>query len=178
MVFRTSRTSIEDRPVSTATARPAEAAPTPWSPAQIVGLVAGVGFAALGIAAVATTGFDTDNVYRPHEQVWRLWHSPLLGVCEIGFGAMLVVASVVPGGLRAVLALLGAAALVFGIVIVMEDTPRRLNDWLAVTDRNGWLFTIVGIVLVAAALLSPTFLVGRRSYVGDAPVRERERVGV
>src|SRR5205085_576705 len=63
--------------------------PTPWSPAQIIGLIVGIGFTVLGIAAVATTGFHTDHIYTPHDTVWRLSHSPLLAVCEIGFGVLM-----------------------------------------------------------------------------------------
>ena len=143
--------------------RPAVAsAPTPWSPAQIIGLVIGIGFTVLGIAAVARTGFDADHIYRPHYVVWHLPHSPLLAVSEIGFGVLMVIASVVPGGLRSLMALLGAISLAFGIVILVDAAPDNLNKWFAVTHRSGWLFTIVGAVTVLVALMSPVFYAGTR----------------
>jgi hypothetical protein len=142
-----------------------------WSPAQIVGLIVGIGFAVLGIAAVARTGFDTDHIYTPHDTVWNLPHSPLLGVIEIGFGVLMVLSSVVPGGIRTLMGLLGAASLAFGLVVLIAAAPNRLNNWLAVTDRSGWLFTIVGTVVVIAALFSPVFVGGaRREVVRDERV--------
>src|SRR5262245_175524 len=86
-----------------------------FSLAQIIGLIVGIGFAVLGIAAVAQLGFDTEDMYQPQELVWRLPHSPLLGMCEIAFGVLMIIASVVPGGLRTLMALLGAISLAFGL---------------------------------------------------------------
>jgi hypothetical protein len=130
---------------------------SPWSPLQIIGLIIGIGFAALGIATVARTGFDTSHIYTPQADVWRLPHTPLFGLIEIGFGALLVLASVPPGGMRSLTMLLGAAALAFGIVILVEAAPNRLEHWLGVRPINGWLYTIVGAVLVLSALLMPVF---------------------
>jgi hypothetical protein len=141
--------------------RPAVAsAPTPWSPAQILGLLIGIGFTVLGIAAVARTGFDTDHIYRPHSLVWHLPHSPLLAVSEIGFGVLMILASVVPGGMRELMALLGAISLAFGIVILVDAAPDNLSNWFAVTHRSGWFFTVVGAVTVLMALVSPVFFTG------------------
>ena len=47
-----------------------------WSPAQLIGLIIGLGFVILGIAVLAQTGFDTNDVHEPHEFVWRLSHTP------------------------------------------------------------------------------------------------------
>lgn len=153
--------------------RPAVAAvPTPWSPARILGLLIGIGFTVLGIAAVARTGFDTNHIYRPHYVVWHLPHSPLLAVSEIGFGVLMILASVVPGGLRELMALLGAISLAFGIVILVDAAPDNLNKWFAVTHRSGWFFTIVGAVTLLAALVSPVFLTGtRRTRVQSRTMR-------
>jgi hypothetical protein len=137
--------------------RTVEATMPPWSPLQLIGLIVGIGMGVLGVAAVARTGFDTSHIYTPHDLVWKFPHSPLLGVIEIGFGLLMVLGSVVPGGWRSFLALLGAISLAFGIVVLVEAAPNRLNDWLAVTHRNGWLFTAIGAVVVLAALLSPVF---------------------
>jgi hypothetical protein len=142
-----------------------------WSPAQIVGLIVGLGFVILGVAALARTGFDTSHVYTPHDAVWNLWHSPLLGAIEIGFGALMIVASVVPGALRTLMALLGVIAFGFGLVVLLDVAPHRLNKWLAVTHRNGWLFLVVGAVVLLAAFFSPVFGSGSRRrtrYVNTA----------
>jgi hypothetical protein len=143
---------VEDRPVTAYT--------MPFSPAQVIGLIVGLFFAILGIAALAQTGLETSNIYQPHERVWSFVHSPLLALITIGFGLLMIVASVVPGALRELMALLGAIALGFGLVIVLDAADGDLNRWLGVTDRNGWLYLITGAVVLLAALLSPVF-VGR-----------------
>jgi hypothetical protein len=160
MIHRTETT--EDAPASVATEyrardRRVDVAIPPWSPLQFIGLIAGIGFGVLGIAAVARTGFDTAHIYTPHDVVWKLPHSPLLAVIEIGFGLLLVLGSVVPAGSRGFLGLLGAIALAFGIVVLTESIPNRLNDWLAVTHRNGWLFAITGGVVLLASMVAPVF---------------------
>jgi len=127
-----------------------------WSPAQFVGLIVGIGFTVLGIAALARTGFSTAHVYVPHRSVWHLPHSPLLALIEIGYGVLMILVSVVPGGARALMAMLGAAALVLGLVI-LTGPPHRVVNWLAVNHRSGWLFTIAGAVTVIAAVASPSF---------------------
>ncbi len=135
---------------------------TPWSPAQIIGLIAGIGFVVLGIAAVVRTGFDTSHIYSPHMTIWHLPHSPLLAVCEIAWGALMIIASVVPGGVRTLMGLLGVVMLVLGLVILIGSTPARLAHWLGVHHSNGWLFTIVGAVVVLASIVSPVFFGGTR----------------
>jgi hypothetical protein len=148
-VERDDHVAVRDRTTDMSTAT--------WSPAQIIGLIAGIGFVALGIAGLARTGFNTAHIYTPHDMVWRLPHSPLLGAIEVGFGALLIIGSLVPGGARPFLGFLGAIALAFGLVVLIEQEPNRLNHWLAVTHRSGWLFGIVGLVVLLGALFAPVF---------------------
>jgi len=145
-----------------------------WSPAQIVGLIIGIGITVLGFAAVARTGFDTDHIYSPKAMAWNLPHSPLMGLIEVGFGVLVIVSAVVPGGMRGFMALLGAAALSFGLVVLVEDAPNRLNHWLGVVDRNGWFYVITGGVLLLAAIVSPVFASRTERHV----VRDEQRVVV
>jgi Domain of unknown function (DUF4383) len=151
-------TPIDDRRATYGVSeRRASATTMTWSPAQIVGLIVGIGYTALGIIAVVDTGFDTDHLDTPQHVVWHLAHSPLLGAIEIAFGVLMILASLVPGGARVLLSFLGAIALIFGIVVLAESVPNRLNDWLAVTHRNGWLYLISGVVVLLSALFSPSF---------------------
>ena len=143
-----------------------------WSPAQVIGLIAGIVITVLGLVALARTGFDTDHLYSPHAQAWHLPHSPLMAIIEVGFGVLVLIASVVPGGARSLLALLGAIALAFGVVVLVEAPPNRLNHWLGVEDKNGWFYVIVGGVLLLAALISPVFTIKTRKHV----VRDEQRV--
>jgi hypothetical protein len=144
-----------------------------WSPAQIIGLIVGIGFIVLGVAALAKTGFDTSHVDQPHDVVWHFAHSPLMGAIEVAYGALLVIASVVPGAARTLMAFLGAIGVAFGLVVLIESTPNTLNDWLAVTHRNGWLFLIAGGVVLLAAIFSPVFGGGYRHEHVDRDVENR-----
>jgi hypothetical protein len=128
---------------------------TPWSPAQLVGMAIGIGFVVLGIAAVAKTG--SSHLYTPTRTIWHLGHTPLLGWIDVAFGALLILASAVPGAVRSLMALLGAAALAFGIVILVDAAPYRVHRYFAATHVNGWLYVAVGGALLLAAFASPVF---------------------
>jgi hypothetical protein len=166
-VVRDDASTLEERRSPTAV--------TTWSPAQVIGMIVGIGFTVLGIAAVADLGFDTSDLYQPQREVWQLPHSPLLGLGEIGFGVLMIVASVVPGAVRSLMALLGAGALVFGIAILVEAGIDDLRRWFGVEDSNGWLYAITGAAVLLAAMLSPVFVGGgrrtRRRYVRSRPMR-------
>jgi hypothetical protein len=143
-----------------------------WSPAQIVAVVLGAASVILGIAALAKTGLPLDHMDRPEKVVWSFRHTPLMGAIEIVFGALLLIAGVVPGALRSLMGLLGAISAAFGVVILVDVAPARLNKWLGVTDRNGWLFLIGGAVILLAAFLSPTIWGGTR----ERRVRHRRHI--
>jgi hypothetical protein len=161
MVIHREREQVyEDDAPATYVARDVPAA-TPWSPVQIIGLIGGVAFAVLGIVAVARTGFNTSHIYTPRTTVWQLPHTPLLAVIEIGWGVLMILASVVPGGFRTLMGLLGAAALVLGIV-VLAGPSHRLVHWLAVDHTSGVVYTVVGAVVALAAIVSPVFFTGTR----------------
>jgi len=128
-----------------------------WSPAQFVALVVGVAAIVFGIVALAKTGIHGDSLRSPHREVWSFDHTPLLAVVEIGFGVLLVLASVSAGASRAFMALLGVLAVAFGVVILADAWPARMHRWFGVHDRNAWLFVIVGGIVVIAGLVLPTF---------------------
>lgn len=144
---------VEDRAVSV----------HPWSPAQIIAVIVGIGFVVLGIAALARTGFNVDDLMNPQKEVLGFRHSPLLGSIEIVFGALLILAGVVPGGARSLMAFLGIVAAVFGALVLVDVAPNRLHRWLGVGEPYGWMVLIVGVVLLAAAFFSPDVAVGRRT---------------
>jgi purine-cytosine permease-like protein len=121
-------------------------------------LIVGVAAIVFGIVALAKTGIHGDGLRTPHREVWGGFdHTPLLAVVEIGFGVLLVLASVSAGASRAFMALLGALAVAFGVVILVDAWPARMHRWFGVHDRNGWLFVITGAVVVLAGLVLPTF---------------------
>jgi hypothetical protein len=122
-----------------------------------VSLVAGVAAIIFGIVALAKTGIHGDSLRSPDREVWSFHHTPLLAVVEIGFGVLLVLAAVSAGTSRTIMALLGALAVAFGVVILADAWPARMHRWFGVHHRNGWLFVITGGVVLLAGLLLPTF---------------------
>ena len=126
-----------------------------WNPAQMVALVIGGAAIVFGIVALARTGLDTDHWYTPVDRVLGFPHSPLLAVCEIGFGVLMVLSAIGPAG-RPLMAMLSAIALAFGILIVVDAWASDINRWFGVLDRNGWLYIIVGAVGLVSALMLPT----------------------
>lgn len=142
-----------------------------WSPAQLVAFVIGGASLVFGIVALARTGLDLDDVTRPEDSVLGFVHTPLLALAEIGFGVLMLLAALAPAG-RVLMAFLGLVALAFGILIVADAWPARLQDWFGVTDDHGWLFIVVGGISVVAALLLPTVHTRDRHHVS-----ERRRIG-
>jgi hypothetical protein len=135
---------------------------TMWSPAQLVAVVVGVAAIVFGAFAIARTGLDLGHLTSPHDSRFGFHHTPLLALTEIGFGVLLVLTAMRPIAGRALMAPLGAVALGFGIIVVLDLWPHRLHDWFGVHDRNGWLFVATGAVVLGAALLLPV-VASRRS---------------
>jgi hypothetical protein len=127
----------------------------PWTVAQLVGLPIGLWFAILGVAALLKTGFPTSHIYTPHDVVWTFPHSPIFALAEIAFGVLLVLASVVPGGAPAIIALLGAIAVGFGVIVLTNVSTTKLPHWTGAIHRTGWLYVILGGVLILGAIVSP-----------------------
>jgi hypothetical protein len=125
----------------------------PWSPAQVVALVAGAGLVVLGVIALLRTGLDTDQLTGEEVAVAGLHHTALLGLIEIGFGLLLVMAGAIPGAAREVMVFLGVVLLGFGIVVLVE--PGSFHDSLATHTEHGWVYLVGGIVTILAAMLSP-----------------------
>ncbi len=169
MTMRRTVTETDDAEAAVDGERTVRRVTTTVSAAQIIGLIVGIGYTTLGIAAVVRTGFDTSHIYTPHLLVWHLAHSPLLGAIEIAFGVLMILASVVDS--RSAVAFLGTIAFIFGIVVLTIPTPNRLNHWLAVTHRNGWVLLISGAVVALSALLLPT-LGGTRTETHQRAVVE------
>ncbi|MFN0090709.1 MAG: hypothetical protein ACKVWR_10645 [Acidimicrobiales bacterium] len=122
-----------------------------WSPGQLLGLVVGVASTVLGGIALARTGLDFSDVAETHVDVAGLHHTSVLGAVSLVFGLVTIGAAVVPGGLRALMALLGLAALGFGIVVLADSAS--LHDVFGVHEENGWLYGAYGVVLLIGAAL-------------------------
>lgn len=129
---------------------------------QLVTFVIGGLLVALGVIALIATGLDTP-LDQPVEDVLGWNHTPLLGLAEVGAGALLVLFSLRPGG-RWFVAVIGVALVVAGVVMAGEA------DWtvenLGAEQGFGWLTAVVGAVVILAALITPR----RHQTVTGVPV--------
>lgn len=124
----------------------------PWSPAQFVALAIGIFFIVLGGVALARTGMHTDAMDKM-TQVGGWSHTTWLGLGELAFGLLMLVAGAVPGGLRGLMSFLGVVALGFGIIVVIQ--PSSFHKTLGVTSGNGWLYIVTGALAMVAAMAAP-----------------------
>lgn len=136
-----------------------------WSPAQLFAALIGAGYTVLGSFALSHTGFDVNHVTTPTAYVWRWHHTPMLGMIELAFGIVMLVAALRPGAAKAFMALLGAAALAFGIIALVNAFPHQIHHWLGVRRNNAWLYVGTGALSIVASGVSPTFLGIRRERV-------------
>jgi len=142
-----------------------------WSPAQLVAVVLGIASIVLGVFVLTRTGLDLGDVTEPKDTVLGFDHTPLLGLSEIGFGVLLFLSGMRPIAGRALMTLLGAAALGLGIVIVADFWPNRMQDWFGVKDRGGWVILGVGAVILVVSFVMPVFG-GRQRAVRERVVTD------
>ena len=154
-----------------------------WSPAQIVALVIGIASVLLGAVAWIRTGWHPRALPQPTDTVLGFHQTQFLAIVEIGFGVVMILAAMRPAGVRSVLALLGAAQVGLGVVLVADWWPARMHHWLGVHDRYGWTIIAVGGIALLSGLLLPTLGGGRtvvreRRPIGEPDVVEDRRVRV
>ena len=131
-----------------------------WSPAQLIALVLGVAAIVFGVIALARTGVDFSHLTQSHEMALGFGHTPLLGLAEVGFGFLLVLAALFPIVGRNLMTLIGAAALGLGIVVVGGWWSTRMLTWLGADDKDGWLFVAVGGFVLLTSFFTPVFTWG------------------
>jgi hypothetical protein len=129
--------------------------PRAWTPVQVLAVAIGAGYLLVGAVGLAHTGIALDHLDRPVTTVAGFRHTPALGLAEVGFGALLVLAGVVAGGARSLLALLGGIATVAGVMLLLDVGSAHLHGWLGVGGPYGWLSVIVGVFLIVTAVFLP-----------------------
>jgi len=144
----------------------------PWSPAQLVALVIGIIYLVLGVAVLAKAGLSADTFTSAHVSVFGFGHTPLMGLIELVYGLLLIMAGAVPGAGRGLMAFLGALALGFGVVVLVQQAS--LYGSLGVLDANGWLYVITGVITLIAGVAAPIIFTGGRQRVAhDRDVIQR-----
>ena len=146
----------------------------PWSPAQLVALAFGVFLLVLGALTLSNTGIHGATITSMKVTTWGFGGTALLGLLEVAFALLLIMAGAIPGAGRTTMALLGVLALGAGIAVLASQTS--LYDSFGTNDADGWLFLITGIVNLLAAMLAPViFGADRRVVASDTEVVDRER---
>jgi hypothetical protein len=131
-----------------------------WSPAQLIALALGGVAIAFGVIALTRTGLDPSHLTRDRDTVLGFGHTPLLGLAEVGFGVLLVLAAGLPIVGRNAMTLIGAATLGLGVVVVEGWWSTRMVRWLDVSDRSGWLFVAVGGFVLVVSCFTPVLTWG------------------
>ncbi len=126
---------------------------------QLMLLGAGIMLLVFGGLTLSQTGFEF-GAEAPKASIAGFHHTALMAVVDLGLGFVLVAAGARNrldwGSVR----LLGGVSLAFGVVLLAE--PPVLHSWLGTHAATGWLFVIIGAVMLVAAIVHPLVL-------GDEP---------
>jgi hypothetical protein len=140
-------------------------------PANVFAVVRGILVIALGVWALIETGLNTDHIFTPSKKVLGLPHTPTLALGEIGFGILLLFAAATGAFGTFLIAVLGAASLAFGVIVVSDSWTSRVQPWTSASHDTGWMFILIGAVLVLAAAL-PLFVSTRTVQTQEAVAPE------
>ncbi|MBC7461305.1 MAG: hypothetical protein H7287_08075 [Thermoleophilia bacterium] len=124
-----------------------------WSPAQGIALVIGIVYLVLGGIALARTGFTFTAL--DHADVAGLGHTVWMGIGSLLFGLLVLGTGAVPGADRGGLIFAGIVAIAGGIVIAAQSAS--FARVLGVTQTNGVIYAITGVVLLLTAMLAPVY---------------------
>jgi MFS family permease len=116
---------------------------------QVLILLAGAAAFVFGIGAVALGGL-AGSVTSPVVEVFTFDHTPLLGLIEIGVGAVLVLTGLVRGG-RWIAGPVAVGTIVGGALTFAE--VEWIQTELAADQQFGWVPVIVGSVAFLGAMV-------------------------
>jgi hypothetical protein len=124
-----------------------------FAPGQVVSFAVGVAAVAVGVLALVRAGVD-GSLDTPTVGVLGYRHTAWLGLAEVAVGAVLVLAGTGPRG-RPLSILIGAAAVVTGVVIIAE--PDRTPTQLGLEKNFGWPMIGAGALVALAAIALPVW---------------------
>jgi hypothetical protein len=125
---------------------------TLWNPGQIVLVAAGVLFLVYGIVALVRGGLS-GAISEPSVDVFGFAHTPLLGLIEVGAGAVLLLAGL-GRGMRTPGMLLGALVAVAGGLLLADFAWSR--EYLTTDPSFGWVPLAAGAAIVVVLGLVPS----------------------
>lgn len=127
------------------------------APGQLISLIAGVGFVALGLVALVRAGID-GSMETPVVEVLGFTHTAWLGLAELGLGLLLMLAGSTVAG-KSFSVLLGAVMVIAGVLVTatVSDMPEELG----LEEGYGVPLIVVGAVVALAAMLLPAWTTQR-----------------
>jgi peptidoglycan/LPS O-acetylase OafA/YrhL len=140
----------------------------PWSPAQIVAVIAGIVLVVVGGVALARSGVDFKNVPATHSTVAGLHFTSMSALIQLVAGVFLLAGGAYPDTAKASMAFWGAILLAFGLVVAIDSVPF-FNMW-GYTKSNGVFYAVIGGVVLVAAAVSPIIFSRRRVVSSQQPV--------
>jgi hypothetical protein len=141
-----------------------------FAPGQLVSLVVGVGFIAVGLIAMIRAGID-GSFETPIVDVLRFSHTAWLGLAEVGLGLLLVLAGTGAWG-RPLSVVLGAAMVVAGILVLAE--PGQMPDELGLEQDYGWPLIGFGALVALAAMALPVWHTHRIDHIDHEEIDLRD----
>jgi len=134
------------------------------SPGRIVGGIAGVVLATVGVIAIAKAGIDS-SLDTPVVSVLGMDQSALVGLVEFGLG-LLIVLGAASDATRTFMGAMGVVCLVAGVLGAAATASVR-ND-IGTGSGSGWFVAVIGAVVVAASFFG-TYAHSRREVYNEAP---------
>lgn len=138
-----------------------------WSPAQIVGVAAGLFLTVLGGVALARSGANFSNIPATHVMAAGLPFTCLSATVTLVAGVLILGGSLHPAAAKVVMGLFGVVMLAFGLIVAIA--PTRFTNMWGYDQSSGVMMAIVGAVMLIASAASPIFT-ARHSvdHVSDA----------
>jgi hypothetical protein len=124
-----------------------------FAPGQLISLIVGVGFVAVGLLAMVRAGID-GSFETPVVEVLGLTHTAWLGLAEVGLGVLLILAGTGAWG-RPLSVILGVAMVIAGVLI--GAAPEEMPAELGVEEDFGWALAVLGALVAVAALVLPVW---------------------
>ncbi len=124
-----------------------------WSPGQIVAGLIGLFLTVMGGVALART-LPADTLTGPTADVFGVSHTALMGIIAIVLGLIFLSQAASPFEVQRGMVGLGAAALAFGLIVVIE--PAAFDGALGIGQTGGWMYSVIGIISVITGIVAPT----------------------
>ena len=143
-----------------------------FAPGQLISLIVGIGFVAVGLLAMVRAGID-GSFATPVVEVLGVTHTAWLGLAEVGLGVLLIIAGIGAWG-RPLSVILGAGMVIAGVLI--GAAPDEMPAELAVEEDFGWALAAIGAVVAVAALVLPVWRTHRVKRNGELIADDRKTV--